>query len=178
VSAPSVRSSLTGRCGAPSGRGLPFIRSRCGTPSRPAERSRPPRPRRLRPLRPPSSRLRPPAPTSSRAVSPCDRDGAGAEGATALACGPGATSYCPLSSLFRSTTPFCPASITNLLNRLNPAFRSSKFGSICCITCLSRSERITSPLRTIWATASAASSQGSRWVEGVSTSLVRPARSL
>ena len=51
----------------------------------------------------------------------------------------GATSYWPLSIFLTSSTPFWPASTTNLLKRLNPAVRSSKFGSICCITCFSRS---------------------------------------
>jgi uncharacterized protein (TIGR00288 family) len=74
----------------------------------------------------------------------------------------GATSNWPLSSLVTSTTPFCPASTTNLLKRLKPALRSSKLGSICCITCLRRSERMTSPFRAICATASPASSHGSR----------------
>ena len=90
----------------------------------------------------------------------------------------GAISYCPLSSLVTLISPLEPASVTNLLNRLKPAFRSSKFESICCITCLRRSERITSPFFTICAAASFTSSHGSRWADGVSGSLVRPARSL
>ena len=64
--------------------------------------------------------------------------------------------------------PALPASATNLLNRLNPAFFSSKFGSICCMTCFSRSDRMTSRFRAIWAAASTTSSQGSRWIDGVS----------
>ena len=59
-----------------------------------------------------------------------------------------------------------------------PAYGSSKFESICCMTCLRRSERMTSPFRTICAAASRTSSQGSRCADGVSGSLVSPARSL
>ena len=73
----------------------------------------------------------------------------------------GNTSCWPLSSLRRRRRPREAASARNLLNLLNPCFDSSKRGLISSITCLSRSERITSPRSTIFFDASLTRFQGS-----------------
>ncbi len=70
------------------------------------------------------------------------------------------------------------ASSTNFENRFIPTFFSSNDGSISCITCLSRSERITSPRLRISSTASTTSSHGSRCTASSSPTRVRPASSL
>ena len=73
----------------------------------------------------------------------------------------GATSSWPFSSLVTTSSPFCAASWQNFENFEMPRFFSSNVPSISCITCLRRSERMTSPLRTMRLIDSVTSSHGS-----------------
>ena len=94
------------------------------------------------------------------------------------AAAPSSISYWPLSSLLATMSPRRRASSTNFEKRFMPTFFSSNDGSISCMTCLSRSERITSPRFFISSTASTTSSQGSRRTGSSSPTRVRPASSL
>src|SRR5207302_95825 len=152
--------------------------------------------RRARPLPPPLHRLRPvppppalppprrPRPASGRRSRPRERSSRSCGGAlnTPAGCAaapgtpaPSAISYCPLSSLLRLMSPLWAASTTNFEKRENPASFSSNVGSISCITCFRRSERMTSLCAVICFTASTTSSQGSRRTYVTSLSLVNPA---
>src|SRR2546430_126340 len=128
-------------------------------------------------------------PSSDRRRDPplCDRSslsrGASTPGKAGCAAAPGtpapsAISYCPLSSLVRWMRPLWAASTTNFEKRENPASFSSKVGSISCMTCFKRSERMTSLCAVICFTASTTSSQGSRRTYVRSLSLVKPPSSL
>ena len=135
----------------------------------------PPVPPAARRARPSSGRRRGPRDRSSRGASVRSPVGCAAAPGTP---GPSPISYCPLSSLVRLMSPLCAASTTNFEKRENPRSFSLKVGSISCITCLSRSERMTSLCAVICFTASITSSHGSwrTWV--TSDSLVSPASSL
>jgi hypothetical protein len=91
---------------------------------------------------------------------------------------PISTANCPFSNLVIATRPRWLASSKNLLNRLKPASFSSKLGSMDCITCFKRSERITSSSCFMRMTASTTNSHGSRLVYSVSPSRVRPVSSV
>ena len=69
--------------------------------------------------------------------------------------------YCPFWPRSMSTSPFFEAATRNFEKLLNPRLRSSKPGETSIITCLSRSERITSPRETIRPTASSTHCQAS-----------------
>ncbi len=58
---------------------------------------------------------------------------------------PGLTSYCPFSSRWIRMRPRLEASARNFENLLNPKLPSLKLLSSSIITCLRRSERMTSP---------------------------------
>ncbi len=82
------------------------------------------------------------------------------------------------SVLVTTRRPRCAASLTNRENFGIPRFFSSNVLSICCITCLRRSARITSPLRFMRAIASETSSHGSRFTTSSSPVFTNPASAL
>ena len=142
---------------------------------------------RENPLPPPLARR----PSSRRAPSAARRRGRSSRGASPRGApvavgwaaapgtpGPSEISYWPLSSFLRWIRPRCAASTTNLLKREKPMSFSLNDGSISCITCFSRSERITSLCAVICFTASTTSSHGSRRSVVTSLSFVSPASSL
>src|SRR5207245_2528744 len=127
---------------------------------------RPPAPLPAPAPRRPSSRRAPSAARrrgrSSRGASPRGAPPAVGWAAAPGTPGPSEISYWPLSSFLRLIRPRCAASTTNLLKREKPMSFSLNVGSISCITCFSRSERITSLCAVICFTASTTSSHGSR----------------
>ena len=140
-------------------------------------RSKRSRPRPRRPRRPRRSR-------SSRA-SRVSRDSPSAGTSAAAGGGTGgrppsgtSISSCPLSSFVTVSNPRCWASCTNRENFGWPRFFSSNDASISCITCLRRSERITSPLRFMRPTASVTSAHGSQRVDSSSPLRTNPASAL
>ncbi len=136
--------------------------------SRRGSRSRPRPPRRPRPR---SSR----GPRASRAGGVT----APAAGATAAAASSGRpTSSWPFSSLVSLSKPREAASCTKRENLGWPRSFSSKLESSSCITCLSRSERMTSPFRFMRVSASLTSSHGSFRTPSSSFVLTRPASAL
>ena len=132
-------------------------------------RPRPRRPRRLRR----SSRSRS---LSSRRAS-AGAAALGLEAGATLPSGVSISSW-PLSSFVTLSSPFWAASWTKRENFGMPRFFSSNDASISCMTCLSRSERITSPLRFMRFTDSVTSAHGSQRVDSSSPVLVRPASAL
>jgi hypothetical protein len=90
--------------------------------------------------------------------------------------GPISTSYWPLAALCRVRIPREAASVRKRLNLLNPIDFSLKLWSSSSITCLKRSERITSLRSFIFLIALAARTQGSCFSVGMSAAAVRPDR--
>ena len=162
--ADTAASSLAAGASAPATRGR-------------SSRSRP-RPRRPRRLRPPS-RLASAAATGS--VPRADSSAAAVSASRASPMAPlgRPISSCPFSSLVAESRPRCTASCTKRENFAMPRSFSSNELSISCITCLRRSERMTSPLRCMRLTASVTSSHGSHFFAGSSSRFfTRPARAL
>ena len=81
-----------------------------------------------------------------------------------------------MGSLLNFTSPRLDASLMNLLNLENPKLPSSKFPSSSIMTCLSRSERMTSPRFCIRASADSTNSHGSEGLSLVSVVFLSPVR--
>ena len=77
---------------------------------------------------------------------------------------PVATSYWPFSIFLSSSSPFWAASVRKRENLLKPMAFSSKVESMSSITCLRRSDRMTSRRFAICSTAFCTSVHGSCWL--------------
>ena len=146
----SESKSSSGALSTTSSGAMSAIAGRAAPSSRSRPRPRPPRrPRRGRSESAPSARRSPLGVAEVRAGS------AGAPSATS-------TSIWPFSRRETLMSPFAAASWQKRENLAMPRLPSSKLESISCMTCLRRSERMTSPLRFMRFTASVTSSHGSR----------------
>ena len=170
TTSPSIATTVASMASAASaGASVPSVGTR-------ASRSRPPRPR-PRPRRRREPRSSPSSFSAASSSAPATSPLATAGEVPALLPG-GAISNWPFSSRVSVSSPFCAASCTNFENFDMPRSFSSKPLSMSCMTCLRRSARMTSPLRTMRASDSVTSSHGSRLTVSSSLVFTRPARAL